>query len=440
VTTPERQAALLTLTGGYLRGVAPAVADPQAAALLGYLTALVDRAAVDAGAARRRAERDKTVADLSGHAPLADVLSDLVKFESGGDADAATRLRTLLSELAYLEDGAPVTPAATSAETGPDTDAVATYLSGRHGSAVDDLVLTKDASGFYMHTYFASYSAGGHRHEVVLRQLPAGIPAEELEREYAVLRAVWSPELPVPEPLWYEADPTVLGGPFIASRRVTGATLGTFAGATQPVDARIGPQLAGLLATLHARELPNLEPPIPPMRTHGEIAAAIDNLEALATRSTSAVSPRLTALFAWLRTHLPPTPGRPSLLHGDVGFHNLLIEGAEIRALLDWQRAHFGDPAEELAYLRPAIEPVFGWESFLADYVAAGGHPPDAGALHFYTVWQDTWRAVECLPRAQMFDREPSLMTAMAGFVMGPQFLNAALATAFGPTTPDQGD
>jgi aminoglycoside phosphotransferase (APT) family kinase protein len=53
-----------------------------------------------------------------------------------------------------------------------------------------------------------------------------------------------------------------------------------------------------------------------------------------------------------------------SLLHGDPGNHNVYVDGANIRALLDWEDALVGDPLFDLALL-------------------AGFHPPRRHALIF---------------------------------------------------------
>ena len=223
-----------------------------------------------------------------------------------------------------------------------------------------------------------------------------------------------------------------MGTPFMVFQRIGGRTMGTFAGATEQIDVKICGQLAELLAHLHLRDTADLAAaPIAPMRNHAEIISATTALEQQAHACSGPLSPRLAAVFGWLRAHLPPSPTRASLVHGDVGFHNILIEDGSMTALLDWERCHFGDPAEELAYLKPSVEPVFGWDTFVSAYQSAGGTAPAPESERFYTVWQDTWRTVECLQRAANFDQQPTLMTAVAGFVMGSRFLSSALAHAF---------
>ncbi|HKY92672.1 MAG TPA: phosphotransferase, partial [Nevskiaceae bacterium] len=91
-------------------------------------------------------------------------------------------------------------------------------------------------------------------------------------------------------------------------------------------------------------------------------------------------------------------PGRPHrLVHGDIGFHNLMRRDGRLAAILDWELTHLGDPAEDLAYPRiPMIEALTTWERFTEAYLAAGGPPEacDARALAWYGVWAYTRNSV----------------------------------------------
>jgi len=101
--------------------------------------------------------------------------------------------------------------------------------------------------------------------------------------------------------------------------------------------------------------------------------------------------------------------------------------------VLDWEAAHLGNPAEELAYLRPSIEPVLPWEDFLQRYTAAGGTAPDPAAMRFFDVWSHVWRHIGCLWLAQNYDATGRYASAVAAYVHGPRFLAQAVTTAFGP-------
>ena len=52
-----------------------------------------------------------------------------------------------------------------------------------------------------------------------------------------------------------------------------------------------------------------------------------------------------------LRRHLPSEPPTARLVHGDFRNGNLLVAGADLAAVLDWELVHLGDPMEDLAWL-----------------------------------------------------------------------------------------
>ena len=273
-------------------------------------------------------------------------------------------------------------PTASAATTGVNAETTADYLRRRFGgSDIDVESVVHDGSGFSMYTIFVTCRVDDERRDLVLRQLPPQLNARDHRRGYDIIERVWAPDLPIAQPLWYEDTPGSMGTPFMVFQRIGGRTMGTFAGATEQIDVKICGQLAESLAHLHLRDTADLAAaPIAPMRNHAEIISATTALEQQAHACSGPLSPRLAAVFGWLRAHLPPSPTRASLVHGDVGFHNILIEDESMTALLDWQRCHFGDPAEELAYLKPSVEPVFGWDTFVSAYQLGRRHGSGTGS------------------------------------------------------------
>ena len=61
-------------------------------------------------------------------------------------------------------------------------------------------------------------------------------------------------------------------------------------------------------------------------------------------------SPLIEEAAQWLRNNAPETQ-QPRLVHGDPGPGNYLHENGELRALVDWEFTHVGDPEEDWAYL-----------------------------------------------------------------------------------------
>jgi aminoglycoside phosphotransferase (APT) family kinase protein len=65
--------------------------------------------------------------------------------------------------------------------------------------------------------------------------------------------------------------------------------------------------------------------------------------------------------------------GSSAFVHGDAGPYNMLVENDRLTALLDWEFAHLGDPAEDLGIARCYAEDFMDWGEFMRVYIAAGG-------------------------------------------------------------------
>jgi thiamine kinase-like enzyme len=88
--------------------------------------------------------------------------------------------------------------------------------------------------------------------------------------------------------------------------------------------------------------------------------------------------------FTWLLANVPVNPAKPVLVHGDFSPHNCMWLEDRLTAVIDWEGAHFGDPAEDLAYIRPHIKGRMDWGQFLAHYRACGGRPVSEADLDYY--------------------------------------------------------
>jgi aminoglycoside phosphotransferase (APT) family kinase protein len=463
-SAPERHVSVLRVVDRHVGALAPQVPVPQIGEALGYLGGLVGYAASAADHGRRLAAHEPALNALCAqaealcaehsivvpdheHRPSRAVVAATLASAEGipGARELHAELVELVEtiELGPAGDGAPEHAPQTDPGTDGITDALTTYLRRRTG---DEQVVAEDVrqitGGFSKITTLVSYTTGGERQAIALRQVPPGLVDETLVPEYEVLRAVWRPDIPVPEPLWVEPEVNDLGGPFFASRQASGRNLGTVMGATEEVPESVCLELAEFLGRLHSTDVGLVRStPVSNMRTREEIEHAISDEEKDSLGTALEPQPLLAGMFAWLRAHAPERTERPVIVHGDLGFHNLLVEDGHVTAVLDWERAHIGDAAEELAYLRPSIEPVFSWDRFLERYVEAGGRvPQDPDVDRFYDVWKDVWRCAQCVRIGTDFDRgDTRLPAAIAGCLLAPRFLGAAMRAALGPKVPVAG-
>lgn len=227
---------------------------------------------------------------------------------------------------------------------------------------------------------------------LVLRQdMPLGFTGTVVTDEYAVIQRMWGLGLPVPQPFLCEADESLLGGRFMIMAEIVDARMaGTyFAEERAYMGSEMGPgfgeDVARLMARLHAGTLATA--------TARDESAGID-LAAFGRDWASLRKPANSIAtemgLAWMLAN-PLPAGRPRVLvHGDAGAHNMMARDGRLAALLDWELAHIGDPAEDLAQIKTLLLPdVMPWDDFKHAYLAAGGPPAacDDHAIAYYAIW-----------------------------------------------------
>jgi aminoglycoside phosphotransferase (APT) family kinase protein len=217
--------------------------------------------------------------------------------------------------------------------------------------------------------------------------------------EFGVLQAVDTyGGIPVARPfLADELDESLGGGTLLVMQRVAGAKAGEyFPDLAAPTEHRraLGEQFAAALAHLHQIPLENLQATVLDISADVTEATISASVEGMSTRITELSGPPIAAVplaRQWLLDHVTDVvPAvRLCLLQGDVGLHNMLIDGDRLTALVDWEAATIGPPARELAAAWPAATALMEWPEFIAAYGAAGGplEAIDADAVAFYRVF-----------------------------------------------------
>lgn len=225
------------------------------------------------------------------------------------------------------------------------------------------------------------------RQFVIRRDFSAAVTGTSVADEFPVIRAVHAVGLKVPEPMWLEDSPAAIGGRFIVFERLSGRAMGTlFTSDATPAFCK---EFAATLAQLHRMDVDELG--LADSLTFGRephpVRAILDSYEQRYRKGMNAV-PLMDAAFAWLHERLPHLGNERRLVHGDAGLHNTLGEGDELTGLLDWEFAHAGDPAEDLAYCRFLVSRILPWADFMAAYEQGGGPPISAVRMSFFTVWR----------------------------------------------------
>jgi aminoglycoside phosphotransferase (APT) family kinase protein len=272
----------------------------------------------------------------------------------------------------------------------PDCSALESYLHGRFPAAQGVVIrsLTRVPGGRSKDTLLLDVEGlPGLPTSIVLR-VDLGRYGTSVRAEYPLIVALHRAGVPVPEPLWLEEGTSPLGGAFLATRRMRGAPAGNMWGEGLKVSPRVVQAFAESLAQLHRTPLRSLLPEGPDVLACSATEAMIGEYEARWRASMPNPSVPLELAFQWLRQQLQRVEGAAVLVHGDPGFQNMLIEGDELVCLLDWEFAHAGDPAEDLAYCRPTVERVMPWEQFLQHYHVAGGPAVTPARLEYFEIWR----------------------------------------------------
>lgn len=278
------------------------------------------------------------------------------------------------------------------------SDDLAARLAARLGVEVTEL--RRLTGGASRETW--AFTAGGRR--LVLRRDPPGAGRPEaMAHEAAAIRAAADAGVPEPPLVDASSDPDVLGSPYVITGFVDGETIARrILRDPEYADARthLARDLGRVLARLHTIPLgavPGLARPDP-----------LDTLVAGYER-LGEPSPAVELALHRLRRDRPgPVPD--TVVHGDFRNGNLIIAPDGLKAVLDWEIVHRGDPREDLGWLCVkcwrfgAKETVGGFgplEDLLDGYAEIAGHRPDPDAVRWWQLYGTTRWAVGCRAQAE---------------------------------------
>ncbi|HEY6654427.1 MAG TPA: phosphotransferase family protein [Solirubrobacterales bacterium] len=245
----------------------------------------------------------------------------------------------------------------------------------------------------------------------VIRRDPEGsVSLVPIADEFALIARAREAGVPVPEPLALEPAGGRLG---------TAAMLMTFVAGTsvaprilrkpEYVRAResLPAQLAAALAAIHSLTAVDVAGSLPPAGAN----PALDQISEW-ERQLDEIGEPLPAIelgLRWLRVNAPE-PAEPRLVHGDFRLGNFIVDERGLAAVIDWELAHLGDPAEDIGWLcirswRFGNDdlPVAGvgqLDDFIAAYEAAGGSPVDRDRVRYWEAFGNVKWAVICARQA----------------------------------------
>jgi aminoglycoside phosphotransferase (APT) family kinase protein len=282
---------------------------------------------------------------------------------------------------------------------------LAAVLADRTGREVTVPHLTRLSGGASRETWsFGAVRADGEESRLVLqRERPGGIrTGGGMAAEGALLEAAAAAGVPVAPVVATDRGGDELGAPFIVMGHVDGETIprrllrdDEFAGARQVLAGQAG----AAMAAIHRIDPDDVEG----LHQEDQVEQFRQLLDALGEPH-----PALELGLRWLVGHRPPA-GRRVVVHGDFRTGNLIVGPEGLRAVLDWELAHLGDPAEDLGWFcvrawrfgSPHRAGGFGpVEELLAGYERAGGDPVDLATLRWWEAMGTLKWGVMCIVQA----------------------------------------
>jgi aminoglycoside phosphotransferase (APT) family kinase protein len=235
----------------------------------------------------------------------------------------------------------------------------------------------------------------------ILQRQRAG-DERDLAVEIAALRAGHAAGVPTASIVTASTDSNELGAPYMILQHVDGETTprkilrdDEFAEARVALPA----QLASALVGIHS-----LDPAtIPGIVDVDQIERYREVLD-----TVGEPHPTFELAFKWLAENRPP-PSARTVVHGDFRLGNVIVGRDGLRAVLDWELVHLGDPMEDLGWMCVKAWrfgsplPVAGvgeYERLFEAYEAAGGAAIDADVVRWWEVLGTLKWGIMCIMQA----------------------------------------
>jgi aminoglycoside phosphotransferase (APT) family kinase protein len=288
-----------------------------------------------------------------------------------------------------------------------DADELAAKLAGvlqqaiARGTTVENLrMLTGGASRT---TWAFDAVTGGRRRSLILRTGPPDEVHAGMELEARAQRAAAAAGAAVPHIIVADDSVAALGNPFLICDAIDGETIVRRI-QRQLDDAgrkRLLGQCAEALAAIH-----RADPDLPGVGHEDQLTEWREQLDTMGDTTAT-----FEWAFRWLADNRP-APSPPCLVHGDFRMGNLIVDGSDLAAVLDWELVHVGEVYEDLAWFcirawrfgAPVDLGAGGLgsiEDFLHGYENAGGATVDRAAFHWWLVQATLRWGVICRYQAE---------------------------------------
>jgi aminoglycoside phosphotransferase (APT) family kinase protein len=280
--------------------------------------------------------------------------------------------------------------------------------------------LERLSGGASQETYRIMVDGEAGERPVCMRRAPGGaVPEERVAPGLAVEAQLMqmAREVGVPEPeVFYVLQPEDGLGEGFLMEWLDGEALGARI-ARSPELAGVRPKLAyecgQVLARIHSIDVTasGLEEHLQVHTPEQFVRQMWERYELLETPQ-----PMIDYAARWLLDHLPAAPRR-TLVHNDFRNGNFMVDEHGIKAVLDWEVAHIGDPMRDLGWICTnswrfgvSDKPVGGFGEYVdlfAGYESVSGQSVDPQHVRFWEVFGSFWWAIGCLGMAEHYRTGP---------------------------------
>jgi aminoglycoside phosphotransferase (APT) family kinase protein len=252
--------------------------------------------------------------------------------------------------------------------------------------------------------------AVGDRRLVLRRDPPGAGSLVAQHDEFSLIGRAADAGVPVPRPLAFEPEGGRFGSAGFLMEHVEGESVAPRLLRKPEYEAareRLTGQLGEALARIHSLEAAALDGAPPPASDDpavGQIGEWEHQLDEIGEPL-----PAVELGLRWLRANTPE-PAEPAVVHGDFRLGNFIVDEDGLAAVIDWELAHLGDPAEDIGWLcirswrfgndELPVAGVGGLDDFLAAYEAAGGRPVDRERVRYWEAFGNAKWAIICARQA----------------------------------------
>jgi aminoglycoside phosphotransferase (APT) family kinase protein len=264
--------------------------------------------------------------------------------------------------------------------------------------------LQRLSGGASRDTWSLDLVAGTDRDALILqRARPGGIrTGVGMSGEAELVRAAGEAGVPVPGVLAWSTEADEIGEAWAVTERLAGETIPRriLRSMDDGAGERLARQLGEAAAAIHRIDRAR----VPHLHDEDQVAQFRELLDAMGEPS-----PAFELGLRWLEDHRPEAV-EPRVVHGDLRLGNLIVDDDGLRAVIDWELAHVGDPTEDLAW--PCVRawrfggsaPVGGFgdrDTLYGAYEAASGTTVDRERAHWWEALSTLKWGVMCIVQAR---------------------------------------